>query len=168
MTHKRLALLLSSVVATGCSTSDSVWSSSVSKLVLAESGGFVFPSQPTADCPAAGTEYTLVVANQMLSAWRCTADQQTPSSLKKASVMRTLTQAEFDSLIPTLEALKVVHTDTCGADKSAVLVTLTTPSGTTEYADSFYSCHDDDPRPTLDTDALGRAAQAFGQLSFPN
>jgi hypothetical protein len=65
-----------------------------------------------------------------------------------------------------LEALRVVNVDTCGADKAAVLVSVTTPSGTTEYADSFYSCNEDD-RPTIDSDALDAAAQAFHTLAFP-
>jgi hypothetical protein len=53
-----------------------------------------------------------------------------------------------------------------GADKPFVTVTVTTPSGTTEYGDSFYSCNDDG-RPTIDSDALDAAAQAFSQLAFP-
>ena len=70
MTRTKLVLLLAGVVATGCSSSsDTVWSSSVTKFVLSKSGGFGPPSQPTADCPYAGSEYTLLVANRMLSAW---------------------------------------------------------------------------------------------------
>jgi len=169
MTRTKLVLLFAGVVATGCSSSsDTVWSSSVTKFVLSTSGGFGPPSQPTADCPQAGSEYTLLVANRMLSAWRCTPGAQAPYPLMKASTSRALTQPEFDGLAPQLEALKVVNVDTCGADKPEVIVTLTTPSGTTEYADSFYSCHDNDPRPTLDTDALDQVAQALGQLSFMN
>ena len=37
-----------------------------------------------------------------------------------------------------------------------------------QYADSFYSCDDNDPRPTLDTDTRDQVAQALGQLSFMN
>ena len=168
MTRMMLVLWFAGVVATGCSSSDSVWNALVNKLVVAESGGFLPPSQPTADCPDAGVEYTLVVADRTLSAWRCTPGSEPPYPLMKASVSRPLTTAEFDALVPKLEALKVVNVDTCGADKSAVLVTLTTPSGTTEYADSFYSCNDNDPRPTLDTEALDQVAQALGQLAFVN
>jgi hypothetical protein len=154
-------------VAAGCGGSDPVWSSSVSKLVLSSTGGFGPPYQPTADCPAQGVEYTLLVANQGLSAWRCTPGPDAPHTLARESVSRTLSAAELDTLVPTLEALKVVNVDTCGADKPSVIVTVTTPSGTTEYSDSFYSCIDDDTRPTLDSDTLDGAAQAFRQLAFP-
>ena len=90
MTLAKLVLLFAGVVATGCSSSDSVWDSSVSKLVLAQGGGFAPPSQPTADCPHAGSEYTLLVANRMLSAWRCTPGPQSPYPLMKDSMSRTL------------------------------------------------------------------------------
>jgi hypothetical protein len=166
--RRLLVLLLSSGVATGCGCSDdSVWSPSVSKLVLSRAGGFQGPSQPTADCPYAGEEYTLLVASRTLDAWRCTASPDAPYPLVRESVSRTLSAAEFDALVPALEALKVVNVDSCGADKPAVLVTVTTPSDTIEYADSFYSCNHDDTRPTLDTDALDRAAVAFARPAFP-
>lgn len=172
MTRTTWVLLVASVLAPGCSSSsssgsDSGWSPSVSKLVLVEAGGFLLPSQPTPDCPQEGAEYTLVVASRTLSAWRCTRGSDAPYPLRKESVSRTLTGPEFDALVPKLEALEVVDVDTCGADKAAVLVTLTTPSGTTEYADSFYSCNDE-PRPTLDSLALDQAALALRQLAFVN
>ncbi len=162
-------LLFAGALASGCSGSGggSVWSSSVTKLVLTESGGFAPLSQPTPDCPYAEIEYTLLVANRMLSAWSCTPGSEAPYPLMKASASLALTELEFDALVPTLEALKVVNVDTCGADKSAVYVTLTTPSGTTEYGDSFYSC-DDDPRPTLDTEALDQVERELRRLSFEN
>jgi hypothetical protein len=170
MVRTTWVLLCAGLLAPGCSSNsgsdESGWSSSVTKLVLASTGGFGSSSQPTPECPHDGSEYTLLVANRTLSAWRCAPGHDAPYPLTKASVSRTLTQPEFDALRPTLEALKVVHVDTCGADKPVVVVTLTTPSGTTEYADSFYSCNHDDPRPTLDTVALDDAAQALRQLSF--
>lgn len=104
----------------------------------------------------------------MLSAWRCTPGPAAPYPLMKDSTSRTLSNAEFDALVPTLESLKVVNVDTCGADKPTVLVTLTSSSGTTEYGDSFYSCNNNDPRPTLDTSTLDQVAQALGQLAFMN
>jgi len=168
MIRTKLVLLFAGVVTTGCSSSDAVWSSSVSKLVLAAGEGFAGPSQPTADCPHAGTEYTLLVGPRMLSAWRCTPSAQAPHPLMKESTSRTLSNAEFDALLPTLESLKVVNVNSCGADKPALRVTLTSSSGTTEYGDSFYSCNEDEPRPTLDTDTLGQVAQALAQLSFMN
>src|SRR4051812_3686481 len=108
MTRTKLVLLFAGVVATGCSTSsDSVWNPSVSTLVLAEDGGFAPQGQPTADCPRAGVEYTLLVANRMLSAWRCTVGPVAPYPLMKDSKSRVLSSAEFDALVPKLEALKV-------------------------------------------------------------
>jgi hypothetical protein len=166
----RTSLVLMLAAAAACSSGNgSVWSPSVSKLVLRSSGGFLPPSQPTSDCPTQGVEYTLVVADSSLSARRCTPGPNPPYPLMLATASRVLTTAEVDALVPKLEALRVVSVDTCGADKSAVLVTVTTPSGTTEYGDSFYSCpNDNDTRPTIDTNALDAALQAFGQLAFPD
>jgi hypothetical protein len=163
----RTLLVLMLGVAAGCGGNDSVWSSSVNRLVLRRSGGFLAPSQPTADCPVQGVEYTLVVADRSLNASRCTPGPTAPYPLIHTTASRTLSTADLDTLVPKLEALRVVSVDTCGADKPAVTVTVTTASGTTEYADSFYSCNDDDDRPTIDSEALDAAAQAFGQLAFP-
>jgi hypothetical protein len=164
-----LVLLLGVAAACGSNSSnnsDSVWSSSVSRLVLARSGGFLPPAQPTPDCPSAGDEYTLVVASRSLSAWRCTPGPTAPYPLMRTTASRTLTAAEFDALVSKLEALQVVHIDTCGADKPEVTLSVTTPSGTTEYGDAFYSCIDDG-RAKIDSEALDAAAQAFGELAFP-
>jgi hypothetical protein len=163
----RTLLVVILAVAAGCGGDDSVWSSSVSRLVLLRAGGFLPPSQPTADCPTQGVEYTLVVADRSLTAWQCTPGAAEPHPLIRTSASRTLTTAELDALVPKLEALRVVSVGDCGADKPAVIVTVTTPSGVTEYGDSFYSCNDDDDRPTIETTALDAAAQAFGQLAFP-
>jgi hypothetical protein len=163
----RTLLVLILGVAAGCGGSDSVWSSSVSRLVLYRSAGFVAPYQPTADCPAQGVEYTLVMANRTLSAWRCTPETAPPYRLVRTSMSRALTAAELDALRPKLDAFRVVSLDTCGADKPAVTVTVTTPSGVTEYGDSFYSCDDNDVRPKIESSALDAASQAFAQLAFP-
>lgn len=163
----RTLLVVMLGVAAGCGGSDSVWSSSVNRLVLRRSGGFLPPSQPTAECPREGVEYTLGVADRSLNASNCTPGSTAPYSLIHTTASRTLSTAELDALVPKLEALRVVSVDTCGLDKPAVTVTVTTDSGTTEYADSFYSCDENDDRPTIDSDALGAAAQAFNQLAFP-
>jgi len=165
----RTLLVLMLCAAAGCSSDNSVWSSSVSRLVLRSAGGFLQPSQPTADCPTEGVEYTLVVAGRSLSVRRCSPGRTDPYPLMLTAVSRALTGAEFDALVPKLQALRVISVDTCGADKPEVTVTVTTPGGTHEYADSFYSCpNDNDTRPTIDTAALDAALQAFGQLLFPD
>ena len=163
----RVYLVLMLGVAAGCGGSDSVWSSSVTQLALRSSGGFVQPSPTTPDCPGQSVEYTLVVAGRALSASRCSPGPTAPHPLTRTSVSRMLSPAEFDALVSKLQALRVVSVDTCGADKPEVTVTVSTPSGTTEYADSFYSCNHDDHRPTIDTDTLDAAEAAFGQLAFP-
>ena len=165
----RTLVILTLCAAAACSSNDSVWSSSVTKLVLRSSGGFLAPSQPTADCPTEGVEYTLVVADPSLSARRCSPAPGAPYPLLLTTASHTMTRAEFDALLPKLQALRVVSVDTCGADKPVVTVTVTTPSGTSEYADSFYSCpNDNDTRPTIDTAALDAAIGAFGKLVFPD
>jgi len=155
-------------VAAGCGGDDSVWSSSVSRLVLHTSGSFVGPWRPTAECPEEGVEYSLTVADQSLSAWRCATAGVADAPLIRTSVSRTLTTAELDALVPKLEAFRVVSDGDCALDASPVIVTVTTPSGVTEYRDSITSsCGDIDDRPIIENTALNAAAQAFGQLAFP-
>jgi hypothetical protein len=162
-------VMLCAAAAASCTSSDdSVWSSSVSRLVLRSSGGFLPPSQPTADCPMEVTEYTLVVADRTLGVRRCSPGPDAPHPLMLTTASRSLTASEFDALVPKLEALRVVSVDTCGADKPELTVSVTTPSGTTEYGDSFYSCPYNDTRPKIDTTALDGAIQAFGRLVFPD
>src|SRR6185295_7473453 len=84
----RTFLVLMLGVAAGCGGNDSVWSSSVSRLVLRSSGGFLAPSQPTADCPAQGVEYTLVVAGRSLNASRCTPSPTAPHPLIHTTASR--------------------------------------------------------------------------------
>jgi hypothetical protein len=163
----RASLILMLGVAAGCGGSDAVWSSSVTQLVLRSSGGFPGPEPTTPDCPGQGVEYTLVVAGRGLSAWRCAPGPTAPFALTRTTASRALSAAEFDALVSKLEALRVVSIDTCGADKPEVTVTVTAPSGTTEYGDSFYSCNDADHRPKIDTAALDAAEAAFRQLAFP-
>ncbi|HSS02976.1 MAG TPA: hypothetical protein VLM79_38200 [Kofleriaceae bacterium] len=81
---------------------------------------------------------------------------------------RTLTTAELEALVPKLEAFRVVSVDSCAVDAAPVIVTVTTPSGVTEYGDSIISsCGDIDDRPTIETTALNAAAHAFDLLAFP-
>jgi hypothetical protein len=162
----RTALVLALGFAAACGGSDAVWSSSVSRLVLRSSGGFGPPSQPTAECPAAGAEYTLVVADRSLSAWRCQPGPTAPHPLMRSSLSQTLSATDYDALLPELQALRVISVDTCGADKPEVTVIVTTPSGTTEYADSFYACNHLD-QPTIDSTTLDAVAHTFSLLAFP-
>ncbi|MGH9885516.1 MAG: hypothetical protein ACREBE_08305, partial [bacterium] len=163
----RTLLVVILAVAAGCGGNDSVWSSSVSRLVLLRRGGFLPPSQPTAECPQEGVEYSLTVADRSLSAWRCTPGPAEPRPLIRTSVSRTLTTAELDALVPKLEAFRVVSVDSCALDAASTIVTVTTPSGVTEYGDSITSsCGDIDDRPTIEITAINAAAQAFEQLAF--
>jgi hypothetical protein len=155
-------------VAAGCGGDDSVWSSSVSRLVLHTTSSFVGPWRPSAECPEEGVEYSLTVADPSLSAWRCMTAGVADAPLIRTSVSRTLTTAELDALVPKLEAFRVVSVDSCAVDASPVIVTVTTPSGVTEYGDSITSsCGDIDDRPKIETTALNAAAQVFAQLAFP-
>src|SRR4051794_38584955 len=77
----RTLVVLMLCAAAACSSNDSVWSSSVTKLVLKSAGGFLPPSQPTADCPTEGVEYTLIVADRTLSARRCSPAPGAPYPL---------------------------------------------------------------------------------------
>ena len=138
----------------------SIFTSDVTTVVAENHGGGFVPTPPPGSACALGSaKYTLSVGSKLFDWTRCVSSGMMPYTVAKGS--RTLTDAEYKNLVPYLENLTVVAGDgTCGADKGTLDVTITTPSGTQIYGDSFYSCSIKD-KPLVKTDALDRL---FGQL----
>jgi hypothetical protein len=167
-----LGLLASGALLTGCGDEDDdgevpapgdvVWSSEVRTLVIASSGGGLFPSPPGSECTSSSGEYTLRIPELRLDARACEGEDGQP--LRNVQRSRPITDAELRWLAPALERLVVVDDDACGADKPELSLRLVTADGVREYRDSFYGCVPD-PRPTVDTSALEEVFGLLGELS---
>ena len=81
-------------------------------------------------------------------------------------VTKVLTDAEYKNLSLYLENLTVAAPGSaCGADKSILEVTITTPSGKQVYGDSFYSCTIKD-KPLLKTETISSLFQQLYNLTM--
>ena len=156
-------------VAASCGSNgpvDPIWSSSVSQLVLHSLGVNSMLPHPTVECLTESSEFMLVVADPSLSAWSCTAGPSPPFPTIYATASRTLSEAELDALVPTLEALRVAEQDCRGRRPAVVTLTVTTPSSTVEYLDARF-CQQNDDRPKIEGQALDALGKALRQLAFP-
>ena len=62
----------------------------------------------------------------------------------------------------SIEALTPPRIESCGADKSFLSVTVTTSSGDTMYADSFYACRKEPGKTYVDNiEAVFSTFQSF-------
>lgn len=167
----RMTSMMVTIAVVGCGATGDypVWSASVTELTLSSAGGGpIPPTLPSPGCPYESSEYKLAVVDLRLDAVLCIGDysMSDPQPLRRNAVSRVLSQVEFDGLVPVLEALKVVHLDTCGADKPSIRLKVTRNGHTTEYRDAFYSCERDDPWPRVESAALDQLFQVFGELAF--
>jgi hypothetical protein len=141
----------------------SVWTPAVQVLIAENKGGGFRPAPPPGStCAPDAARYTLTTATRHLDWKRCVGSQMVP--YMETSGQRTLTEAEYSALGPTLSKLVIVTGTPCGADKPVYALTVRTAAGVQEYGDSFYSCTIRD-RPLIDTGALGETLTAFRKLT---
>jgi hypothetical protein len=149
-----------SVVQTG----KSIYTNAVERLVLENhGGGFAMPLPSTAACDPQVAKYTLTVAGHEL-AWQYCAFHDNDETYEPKSGARMLSDSEWSSLSPALEALVVDDGKTCGADKPKRALIVTTNSRDVEYGDGFYGCQIHD-KPLIKSESLDRAEQAFYELA---
>jgi hypothetical protein len=146
----------------------SVYTTAVQRLVVENhGGGFIAPPPPDAACDPQPSKYTLDVGTHALAWQFCAAKVSgTGTTYEPASGSRALTDGEWTSLQPALQALVVDDGKTCGADKPTLTLTVTTASGDLEYGDGFYGCEIHD-KPLIASDGLSGALQAFHDLAHP-
>jgi hypothetical protein len=111
--------------------------------VISSSGGFgPLPPQGAACDPGIWT-YGIDIGSSTLAWDRCnvagTGSQATDYTRSTSS--RTLSPAELDTAV---SAARMVHvstqTNSCGADKGTLHMSVTSNAGTTVYGDDFYAC----------------------------
>ncbi len=117
-----------------------VWPANATKLVAETAGGgFTPPPPPGSNCAFGQQKYTLDVASKELAWEICSfSDWKTPLSLEKGT--KVLSDAAFQSIEGAMSGVTRSSSDLCGADKPMLTLEVTTPSGTSTYKDSFYSC----------------------------
>jgi len=108
------------------------------KLVADSPGGGFMPQPPAGSNCAGQQHYELVLATRAFSWSFCQYDPHSPWLTKKGS--RTLTSKEAARVKDAFAHATIATADTCGADKPFQTVSVTSPSGTKKYLDSFYSC----------------------------
>ena len=115
-----------------------VWSSDATKAVVEDTGGgFVGPPPAGSECGYGVGSYTFTVADDKL-VWHFCDTAQTP--FKYVDGSRVLNAGERAMLVDALDSVVISTKNLCGADKSTRLLTVTRPSGSVIYRDSFYSC----------------------------
>jgi hypothetical protein len=114
------------------------WPSDATDLVATDSGGgFAPPGPQGSTCALGEAHFTFRRAASVLS-WQTCDEAASPWSLTGGQ--RTLSASEAATIDAAMRGLSYPTRDECGADKSVESITVTTPRGTREYLDAFYSC----------------------------
>lgn len=109
-------------------------------IILEDHGGGFGPSPPPGSDCTGGAKYSLTVSTRALS-WEVCEMGQYPQPWKLLKAQRTLTTTELASLATAMRQVVVSGaTNTCGADKPLLTVTVVTPKYGQEYTDSIYQC----------------------------
>lgn len=166
-------MMVGSLALLGCGSSTgpvtmagaSIFTADVQVLVAQDYGGGFAPQPPAGSmCQIGAARYELTVATRTIDWTRCLVKGTDP--YKTVSGKKVLTEAEFKNLSPYLENLTVAGPGSaCGADKSIVEVTVTTPSFTQVYGDSFYSCTIKD-KPLIKTETLSMLMQQLFNVTM--
>lgn len=128
---------------TGTDAGTTIWPGDATRLHATSSGGGEVPQPPPgSDCTIGAADYTLYVATRSLTWTECRAETWEDPWLE-ATGSRTLTEAEYATVDAAMLGLSIYDGDMCGADKSMLVVEVTTPGGTFEYHDNFYACMGD-------------------------
>lgn len=107
--------------------------------IVAESpgGGFVRPG-PAGSCTPAKQNFSLDLTTRKLTWSFCEYNATGPYQTKAGS--RTISTREQNKVLEATRAASIAVSSPCGADKPFLKVLVSSPDGTKEYYDSFYSC----------------------------
>lgn len=122
-------------------TTTGVWPADATKMVAEDhGGGFTGPAPAGSTCPTLrlGT-YTLTTADKRL-AWHICQVMPAGALYQFVDGARTLTDAELAAMVAALRGISISTRTICGADKENLTLTVTTPTGDSQYLDSFYIC----------------------------
>ena len=117
-----------------------VWTTSSTKVVLVDRADSVQVDAGGAprEC-SSGLTYTLIVADRKL-AWRVCTNTPSDPTVRELTGEKVLADADFQSVIQSLEKVAPSSHTLCGADKSHRTLTITNPAGDETYLDDFYAC----------------------------
>lgn len=113
----------------------------VTKILAKSSGGGLLPPAPDGSpCTLGAQNFDYDVATKHLVYSRCVAGATSSDPYVLDQGTRDLNATQSAELDAAMANLRVTTEESCGADKATLTVTVTRPSGSTEYVDSFYSC----------------------------
>ncbi len=171
---RQLLLLIAAVPMAACTSRSgpvtepgaSIYTPDVRKLVIENDGGGFEPERPPdAACYPAASLYTLTVGGRQL-AWK-TCDETSSDGMPVFTLRtgsRTLADAEWSMLQPTLAGLVVSDQRTCSEDAPELTVTVTGSGGDFVYHDDINSCLGP-PNVYVLGDGVGAVLGALGELS---
>lgn len=119
---------------------DAVWPPSATTFVATDEGGGFVPSPPPGSACKMGEAHFTYTRSSHVLVWQVCDSNVAPYVVRSSS--RALSQQEASNVESAMSALTVTtDTNRCGADKSVLWVSVTTPNGTKKYLDSFYVCN---------------------------
>lgn len=110
--------------------------------IVAESpgGGFAPPPPPGSNCAIGQQKYSLTVSTRRLTWTTCEWAEGQP--LQSETGARTLSRSQVNHILDVTRAASITtDQNRCGADKPFLSVSITSPSGTKKFVDSFYACN---------------------------
>ena len=144
----------------------SIYTTDITSIEVHDMGGAFTGQPPPPGCEIGTGTMTVDVAAHTLTWDRCVAVGTPPNqSGQISSSNRALADAEWNALLPELEALVVVDDYSfCGVDTAQVIVTVKKPSATTDYSDSWHACQNRN-KPLLDYNAVYDLEAALAALT---
>jgi len=143
---------------------DAVWSASATVFELTVGPGGEDVEPPNSECHRGTASYRLDVTAMTLDSSTCVDDARYPTPYKLMTRSRAVTGDELDRLDSLLSDLKVTSEEYCVIDGAPVTLRVTTPSGTSEYADGSHQCYGG-PLPFVDWRTLQDVHQALFDLA---
>ncbi|HEX4460341.1 MAG TPA: hypothetical protein VIA18_20330, partial [Polyangia bacterium] len=146
-----------------------VFTSDVTAFALNDSGGSgLGPATPAgAPCARGARTYALTVADLHLTWSFCTVinDGTQASDYSLSTADQTLSDAEWQTLLPALQGLVTTDNTSCGADKDSVVVSLTKGANKIDYGDGFYGCDQPYTKPLLSSNSIDAASAALAVVA---
>jgi hypothetical protein len=156
MTHARQTLssffILSLTAVAGCGGGDGfatepgqsiLVDSATSFTIVSSGGGLVVPPPQGAACDPQLWTYTVHIDTSQFFWDRCQVNNAgtDPAEYVPSTATRTLSAAQLDSATTAARLVRVSgRTNSCGADKGTLHLSVVSPSGSMVYGDDFYAC----------------------------
>lgn len=126
----------------GLTDAGAVSLANATKIAADGKGGGFSPAAPDGSvCVYDAQHFAVDVATKLFTFKLCVPGSGSAGSpLVFDEGTKTLSADQYAKLMTSIDALTTTRTDTCGEDKHALSVTVTTPLGEVTYDDSFNAC----------------------------